>query len=257
MRPLIGITCRLAQDSSWRPEFVGVRRGYVDGVIAANGLPLLIPPQADIETLQQIYRRIDGLLLTGGADIDPALYGEERHPQLGVIEPDRDRTELLLTRWAVADGKPLLGICRGMQMLNVALGGTLYQDIGSQYTTELDHERGSHEQSWRNHDHAITLEPSSRLATLLGTTGTTVNTLHHQSLKTLADELIVVGQAPDGIVEAVEGTGDDFVLGVQCHPEELWQDVDPRWRNVFGELVVAATTWQVAPRSAALPELVG
>lgn len=243
MRPVIGISCRFALDSQWCPQLVGVRRGYVDAIIKAGGVPLLIPPQADEATLRAMYSMMDGLLLTGGADIDPHLYGEEHHPQLGTLEPDRDRTELVITRWAVNDNKPVLAICRGMQMLNVAMGGTLYQDIPSQYPTTFDHERGVQQQNWRQNDHSIAITPTSQLAALLGSTLTDVNTLHHQALKDVALGLAVVGRAPDGIVEAVEGTDAQFLVGIQCHPEELWQTVDPRWHNVFTALTEAAARW--------------
>lgn len=240
MRPLIGISCRLAPDSAWSPPLTGVREGYIRAIIEAGGAPVLIPPQVDEATLRQLYDTFDGILLPGGADIDPQLYGEERHPRLGEIEPLRDAIELPLARWAVADGKPLLAICRGIQVLNVALGGSLYQDLGSQYETETEHELGAQQKSWELLSHTMQLDPDSRLAELLGAVEIGVNSLHHQALKDVPDALRVVGRAPDGIIEAVEGRGDAFVVGVQCHPEQLWQDADPRWRRVFRAFVVAA-----------------
>lgn len=240
MRPLIGISCRFTTDVAWSPTFVGVREGYINAVLEAGGAPLLIPPQVDPATLRQMYELVAGIVLPGGADIDPALYGEEPHPRLGQLEPLRDASEFPLARWAVADGKPLFAICRGMQVLNVALGGTLYQDIDSQYATTVEHEAGSKQRSWTTLDHPVAYSPTSRLAELLGTTESSVNSLHHQALKDLAPGLIVVGSAPDGIIEAVEGPGDAFLLGVQCHPEQLWQAADPRWRRVFRAFVAAA-----------------
>lgn len=240
MRPLIGISCRLAQDNTWSPALVGVRRGYVDAILAAGGMPVLIPPQLDQSALQAMYELLDGVLLSGGADIDPGLYGEEPHPQLGAVEPERDATELVLTRWAVADGKAVLAICRGMQMLNVALGGTLYQDLPSQYLSSFDHEAGVNQQTWRQPDHVLMLDESSRLAEVLRTATPVVNSLHHQALKDIGSTLKVVGRAPDGVVEAIEGTGEAFVVGVQCHPEELWQATDTRWQHVFRTFVDAA-----------------
>lgn len=240
MRPLIGISCRFTTDVAWSPTFVGVREGYVNAILEAGGAPLLIPPQVDPGTLRQVYELVAGVVLPGGADIDPALYGEEPHPQLGQIEPLRDATEFPLARWAVADGKPLFAICRGLQVLNVALGGSLYQDINSQYPTTLEHDVGSKQHSWTNLDHPVAFAPTSRLAELLGTTDSSVNSLHHQALKEIAPGLTVVGSAPDGIIEAVEGQGDAFLIGVQCHPEQLWQAADTRWRRVFRAFVAAA-----------------
>lgn len=240
MRPLIGIACRFVEDSAWSPAIVGTRRGYVDGLLAAGALPLLIPPEADRATLRQYYELADGILLPGGPDLDPALYGEERHPNLGAVDAVRDAAELPLARWAVAERKPLLGICRGLQVLNVALGGTLYQDLGSQHPTSLNHDSGSVQQSWRNLDHRITIEPDTRLAQILDTTELGVNSLHHQAIKELAPGLRVTGCAPDGVIEAVETVNDAFAIAVQCHPEELWQATDPRWRRVFEAFVAAA-----------------
>lgn len=240
MQPRIGITCKLAIDAAWCPAVAGVRKGYVEAIVAAGGTPLLIPPLVDAPTLRQIYELMDGILLSGGEDIDPARYGEAPHPKLGAVEPLRDAVELPLARWAVADGKPLLAICRGIQVLNVALGGSLYQDINSQCATMIDHEAGSIQQCWENLDHPINLDPGSRLAVLLGATELEVNSLHHQALKHIGQGLQVVGRAPDGIVEAVEVTGHPFGIGVQCHPEQLWQQADPRWRKVFAAFVEAA-----------------
>lgn len=250
MRPIVGITTRMIVDEPWCPALVGVRRGYIDGVIEAGATPLLIPTQVDEQGLQQLYAMTDAILLPGGADIDPALYGEQAHPKLGAIEPLRDAVELPLARWAVADGKPLLAICRGIQALNVALGGTLYQDLNSQYTTSTEHEIGARAQCWEHPDHPLILEPDSRLAELLGTTHLEVNSLHHQALKDVAPQLRVVGRAPDDVIEAVEGTGEQFVVGVQCHPEQLWQTADPRWRRVFGAFVRSAQQWHAQAKQA-------
>jgi putative glutamine amidotransferase len=239
MRVIIGIPCRLASDAAWCPELVGLRRGYVDALLSLGATPVLIPPQADENALRNYYELADAILLSGGVDLAPETYGEQPHPKLGAVDALRDRTELLIARWAIADRKPLLGVCRGMQTLNIALGGTLYQDIGSQYTTSIEHDLGSKQESWRNFDHAITLEADSRLAELLGAQQLDVNSLHHQALKDVAPELRVVGRAPDGIAEAVEGVGDGFVMAVQCHPEELWQETDTRWLNLFRALVEA------------------
>jgi len=240
--PVIGISCRFAVDEAWCPPLVGIRQGYVNAVLDAGGIPLLLPPQLDEHRLRQVYGSLDGVLLPGGVDIAPEYYGEQPHPQLGAVEPLRDRAELLLARWAVDDHKPLLAICRGLQVLNVALGGSLYQDLPSQLPGALDHQSGDRCQSWTNLDHEMVLEPTSRLAELLGTERLAVNSLHHQGIKQLARGLAVTARAPDGVIEAVETTGDSWVVAVQCHPEELWHGADERWRRVFGAFVEASQT---------------
>lgn len=250
MGTTIAVPCRLAVDTAWCPALVGVRRGYIDALLSVGAIPLLIPPQAGEPVIRQLYAMANGVLLPGGADVDPQHYGELPHPKLGAVEAERDRTELALARWAVADGKPLFAICRGMQVLNVALGGTLYQDINSQHTTVIEHERGAQQQCWEHLDHVVALAQGSRLAELLGTEQMAVNTLHHQALKEVAPRLKVVGRAPDGIIEAVELDGDTFVVGVQCHPEQLWQSVEPRWLRVFSAFVAAAEDHQMIPMTA-------
>ena len=240
MPPLIGISARSVVDEAWCPPLVGTRKGYIDAVIAAGGVPLVLPPTDDMRVLRGMFDALDGLLLTGGVDVAPGLYGEQPHPRLGAVNADRDAAEIPLARWAVTEGKPVFGICRGIQVLNVALGGTLYQDLPSQRPGEIDHEMSVKHECWNNLDHDLALAHDSRLARLLDTTSLGVNSLHHQAIKELGSGLRVVGHAPDGVVEAVEGMNGHFVLAVQCHPEELWQGVDRRWRVVFRALVEAA-----------------
>jgi putative glutamine amidotransferase len=244
MLPLIGITARSVRDEVWCPPLTGTRQGYIDAVVEAGGIPLVLPPTADMSVLRGMFDAIDGLVLTGGVDLAPDLYGELPHPRLGEVQADRDAAELPLARWAAHEGKPVFGICRGIQVLNVALGGTLYQDLQTQWPGTLDHEVSVKHECWDHLDHALRLAPDSRLAELLGTTLLEVNTLHHQAVKDPAPELRVVGHASDGVVEAVEGMNGAFLIGVQCHPETLWQEADPRWRNVFGALVEAARIWR-------------
>ncbi len=171
------------KDNEWSAPLVGHRRGYVEAIIAAGGLPVILPPTGDERVLRALFERIDGLLLAGGEDIAPTLYHEDAHPQLGTVVPERDDAELPLARWAVAEGKPVLGVCRGIQVLNVALGGTLWQDIPAQRPDSLDHEVSARLHRWDQFDHSIALEADSQLAALLGVTGLEVNSLHHQALE--------------------------------------------------------------------------
>lgn len=238
-KPLIGITCGSLSDRDWCPPFVGHRKTYVDAVVAAGGAPFLIPLVHDEAVLRALYERVDGLLLSGGGDVDPHHYGEAPSPALGAVDALRDRVELPLARWAATDGKPVLGICRGIQVLNVALGGTLYQDIPTQLPSDLAHNGSYAAQDWAHMAHGLRLAPESRLAELFGVTELVTNSLHHQSIKVLAPGLRPVGWAPDGVVEAVEGMNGHFLVGVQCHPEALQAEADPRWRALFRHFVTS------------------
>jgi len=237
MKPYVGITCGTYRDRDWCPPANLLRKTYTDAIAAAGGVPFIIPVVEDEEVLRLLYDRLDGLLISGGGDIEPRWYGEEPQPGLGATDPIRDEVELPLARWAVADGKPVLGICRGAQVLNVALGGTLYQDIPSQVKTHLVHDSSFTRQDWTYMAHELRLDPSSKLAQLFGTTAFPTNSLHHQSLKTIAPGLRAVGWAPDGVVEAIEGNNGHFLIGVQCHPEALQGAADPRWRALFARFV--------------------
>lgn len=237
MKPYIGIICGTFRDRDWCPPSYGHRQTYIDAIVAAGGAPLLIPLVDDEVVLRALYDRIDGLLFAGGGDVDPFYYGEEPIPELGTVDPLRDRVELPLVRWAAADGKPILGICRGVQVINVALGGSLYQDIPAQIKSDLVHDSSYTYKDWTYMAHELRLAPDSKLAQILGTEPFPINSLHHQSLKAIAPGLRAVGWAPDGVVEAVEGNNGHFLIGVQCHPEALQAEADPRWRALFRQFV--------------------
>ncbi len=240
-RPVIGIPARSVVDSSNGFRYSGIPLTYSNAVERAGGAPVLIPLQLSEPTLRAIYSRIDALLLAGGVDVHPKEFGEEVAPYCGEIDPARDETELRVTRWALDDGHPILGICRGIQMLNVAAGGSLYQDIPSQLQTDISH-------AYRKGDpynlraHPVEFEPSSRVAQVFGTTRLDVNSLHHQSLKKIAPGLRVIARAPDGVVEAVESEDERFIVGVQFHPELL--DDDERMNRLFEAFVASAREYR-------------
>lgn len=236
MRPLIGLTAALRKDDATTMS-ARVRQTYVQAILDAGGAPVLIPAGPE-ETLRATLQRLDGLLLTGGMDIVPSRFGEQPHPQLGGIEPERDDMEILLCQWAVDGGKPLFGICRGIQVMNVAAGGTLYQDISSQYTTTIRHPSDTAlPRSFIAHD--IIVEPGTRLSGLVGSGPLPVNSWHHQAAKDVGRGLVVTARAADGIIEAVEVPGHPFAVAVQFHPEDLYT-IDERMRRLFVGFVEAA-----------------
>src|SRR5215211_133147 len=224
-RPIIGIPCSIYPDS-WYTPANGNAISYLRALEAAGGIPALIHLTSDAEVIDVHYTRCDALLFAGGEDVGPMNYGAAPHMLLGPTNPDQDALEIALARRAVAEGKPVLGICRGIQLLNVALGGTLYQDIGSEIAGALNHSESTEQRDMSHPAHMITLTQDSWLAGQLDTAAPIVNTLHHQALRDIAPSLRVTGRAPDGVVEAVEGQGAGLVVGVQCHHEELWESAD-------------------------------
>lgn len=231
-RPIIGVACMNSHDTHGR-SLMAVRPAYLRALEAAGGVPLCIHLTDDLEVVQALYQQCDGILLPGGDDVDPNYYHEAPHPALGDVDVQRDSVELALARWTLGDQKPLMGICRGIQMINVAFGGTLYQDIPSQLPAAMDHRANIACDQYDVLTHTIALVNDSWLATCLSTTTLMGNTMHHQAVKDVAPGLRVVGYAPDGVIEAIEGTGKQFVVAVQCHPEYLWARAEPRWLHLF------------------------
>lgn len=224
--PRIGITT-CTHDADGPVEAVG--REYVDAVLAAGGVPVVLPVLDPVHA-DAVLAGIDGLLLTGGADVDPAVYGGAAHREVYGVRRERDAWELALAR---AADLPTLGICRGAQVLNVAGGGTLVQHLPDRTdTVHRDRERS------RELVHEVEVLPGSRIHAVVGGLGLGVNSLHHQAVEVIGDGLVVSAWAPDGTAEAVEGTGERPVLGVQWHPELLTHH--EAHRAVFAWLVAAA-----------------
>lgn len=224
MPPVIGIVPGHSTDQLSHGTFtrVTLTRNYVNAILAAGGLPVLLPPQ-DVST-DAILDLVDGLLLSGGSDLDPSLYGDvDVHPRTYGIDALRDRFEINLVRDAVARDLPLLCICRGIQVLNVALGGTLYQDIADQVGRAILHRQGEANIDPAEPSHSVRLAPESRLASLYGTTSLEVNSFHHQVIRDVAPPLVTVGESDDKLAEAVESPGNSFVIGVQWHPEMMFE----------------------------------
>ncbi len=235
--PLIGITASRIHNSAGTP-MTALNEVYTIAVARAGASPVIIPaglPDADLLALLQ---RLDGVLFSGGGDVETSRYHGLDHPSVGGVDPDRDRGETLLVEQAIRGGVPFLGICRGIQVINVTLGGTLYSHITDQRPGALKHDY--YPDYPRNLlAHEVNIEPGSRLAEILGTTTVTTNSLHHQGLWQPAPGLHVLAHAPDGLVEAVEYVGHPFGLAVQWHPE--WMPDSLPMQALFRAFAAAAS----------------
>ena len=225
MKPMIGITCSMGQNiysmtMANTPQMQSrLNDTYVQAIARAGGIPVILPSCEDLDSIPELVERMDGILLSGGPDLDPALFGERATRNLGSVMPRRDQFELELTRYVVEKtNKPLLGICRGIQVLNVALGGTLHIDLPDD--GKLCHSMDMYPRNIPTHD--IRVMENTALASIMGAGISRVNSFHHQAPKDVPSKLAVSAvSVPDDVVEAVEIPGDRFVVGVQWHPEEL------------------------------------
>ncbi|HEX2161942.1 MAG TPA: gamma-glutamyl-gamma-aminobutyrate hydrolase family protein [Thermoleophilaceae bacterium] len=246
-RPLIGVTtsevrfaARIQQTAQSEPPRREMALGltYLLAIEAAGGLPVVMPP-LELEAIEPLLDRLSGICLSGGPDLDPTAYSEQPHPHLGPTEPDLDRFELELARRADTRGLPILAICRGMQALNVARGGSLHQHLPDRPGVAIDHrqrEGGDHA------IHDVTIAPGSRLARLMRRDAAEVNSFHHQAIHRIGSGLRAVAWSPDGVIEGIEAPARDFVVGVQWHAESL---VELREQaRLFRGLVEAANRFE-------------
>ncbi len=250
-RPLIGISCGGSE------TMTTLKKTYSDAVRMAGGIPVLIPIMQDSVVMAALVSHLDGVILSGGEDIDPLYYGEEHLPELGTVNAPRDTFDVLLIRTALRQGKPMLAICRGEQVLNVVLGGSLYQDIPSQIpSSELKHRQS---ESSSVATQTIAIAKGSRLRQIVGLDSLAVNSHHHQAVKDLAPGLVITARTPDGVVEAFEslpgwefrdgsiwsssirfGQQGQLILAVQFHPEVFAQAGDPTFLKIFQDLIARA-----------------
>lgn len=241
-KPLIGLT----PSHDTQTDDISMRPTYLNAVKAAGGIPVVLPLEADQQDLQQLVRTLDGFLFTGGPDPHPFLFGEETHACCGNVSVKRDSLELALLPLVMKAQKPVLGICRGIQIINVGLGGTIYQDISSQFrpacssfgcpadnSMPLAHKQPFH---YTVPSHTVTIVPGTRMAAVCQKSIIQVNSMHHQAVKDLAPGCIITGTAPDGLIEAMEMPSYPFLIGVQWHPEYLWNQ-DPAAADLFRHFI--------------------
>lgn len=241
-RPIIGVpTQTLEEIPGELPRCWVMSQQYVRVLVEAGAVPWIIPLlRGDAATLRAIYDRLDGVFLPGGVDLHPSAYQEPLSERCGRTDVDRDEVELTLTRWAIADKKPLLAVCRGVQVLNVAAGGTVHQDLATELPGSLKHDYwptpGGLGRDYLAHE--VRVSEDSRLRRLLGASTLRVNSMHHQGIKRVAPGLRASAVAPDGVIEGLESPNGHFLLGVQWHPESLVER-DPAMRRLFTAFIDA------------------
>lgn len=249
-RPVVGIPTQTLQSlggvSSEIPASWVMSQRYILTLTAAGAIPWMIP-LVDEETLRGVYEELDAVFLPGGADIDPLTYGADPHPLCDKTDRERDRVEVSLARWALEEDKPVLGVCRGMQLINVAAGGTLYQDLAEDLPGSIKHDYFPYSGKGYARDflaHDVDVHEGSRLAQLVGAGPLRVNSMHHQGVRELGRGLVATAEAPDGLIEALEGEHDNaYLFAVQWHPEALTES-DARTLRLFDDFIDAGAEWR-------------
>jgi putative glutamine amidotransferase len=234
-RPVVGITCHAFAGSIPRSALVQM---YVDALDGAGGASIGIPLGLSLESLERVYSVLDGILLPGGDDVGPERYGHGRHPNLGAVDANRDELEITVASWALRDDKPVLGICRGIQVLAVAAGGTLYQDLQSEWSGARAHDVREFGTEFLSH--SISVQAGTILYRAMGRASVAVNSLHHQAVRDVPSGFIVSARSDDGVVEGIEMPEQRFMVGVQCHPERIWDTTAPEFKRLFESFVEAA-----------------
>ncbi len=232
MRPTIGITC--SHDDKTDRTFLP--QAYAKAVEQAGGVPILLPQVMAADCLGQLVHILDGILFSGGVDVDPVHFGEEPLPALGEISPERDSFELALARQALDADLAVFAICRGIQVLNIAAGGTIYQDLRTQLDKALKHSQDA--PRWYA-THKVTVKGGTFLARALQAREVRVNSFHHQAVNRVAPGFRLSATAPDGVIEAIESENHKYVVGVQWHPEGMWEK-DTQMLKLFKSFIQAA-----------------
>lgn len=244
--PIIGMTSEeiAGPNGAWFPFVASQNREYAEAIIDAGGAPIIFPQTLNLSVLRTMYETASGLLLPGGYDINSQLYGQRPLATSDKPQEVQDAQEIILLEQALEDKKPVLAICRGMHLLNTVLGGTISQHLA------VESEAQNHNISTTSGDsehvaHELSLEPSSKLAQLLGTAAIKANSRHHQGIKNLAPTLRAVAWSEDGLIEAVESRDDRYIIGIQSHPESLQARAETRWQKLFTAFVMAASQYSL------------
>lgn len=249
-RPLIGVPAQTLQAIEGIPAELPrswvMNYRYFTALTQVGAVPMMVPLITDDDdALRVMYECLDGIFLAGGVDVDPASYRDDKLDVCGRTDPDRDQIELLLTRWALADGKPVLGVCRGLQVVNVACGGSLHQDVAAADRQFIKHDYFPDQGYARDFlAHDVSVQPGSRLSDIFQTPAIRVNSMHHQGIEQLGRDLEATIHSPDGLIEGIEGVRDAFVLAVQWHPEVLIES-DAGARRLFSEFKEAAAEFSL------------
>jgi putative glutamine amidotransferase len=242
-KPLIGITAGeiVNKHDSWSPITHGQSVTYVRAIVNAGGVPVILPLIDDESLNREMYEQCAAIVFAGGNDVDLSLYGQERHVTTEEPSKVRDAIEMRLMQWSLEDMRPILGICRGMEILNIVRGGSLYQDIPSMLPGMSDHDASTKERSLEHIAHQVRLEPHSRFARIIDAVSIGTNTHHHQAIKDLGRGLRAVGWSEDSIIEIIEASEAEvsFIVGVQSHPESM-ENAVPEWHKIFREFVSQA-----------------
>lgn len=244
-RPIIGIPNRVISDPSFGIPAQGNSSSYIDSIIAAGGTPLMLPLLSqNTDSIAQYVDMCSGFVFSGGEDVDPSRYKAKPHPKLGKLSLERDNLEFLLFAEVQKRKKPTLGVCRGAQFINVALGGTLYQDIPTECPKAVQH--STKDEDWYALLHDVEFSPGSKMANAVGAISKPVNSIHHQCVRDLAPSLLAVAKSTkDGIIEGVESKpGTPWIMAVQWHPEVLWKPkgnggAGEEWNLKFFEALIA------------------
>ena len=235
-QPLIGITSAHSQNKYGLPQ-IHLMRTYVDAIIKAGGVPVIIPSELDEKGWKLLYEKLDGVLFSGGGDIDPKVFHGEDHPRVEGIDNERDTLEVPLILQSIEDKKPFFAICRGFQVLNVALGGTLYTHISDQFSDKVQHDTPKGKARGIP-VHEVQVEEDTHLARIVGTPILKTNSWHHQGVKDISPPLRITARTPDGLVEAMELPDHPFAIAVQWHPE--WMPEDNAMNALFKAFVEAS-----------------
>jgi len=245
-KPLIGITCGEIQNriEPWSPVTHGQSQTYIQAILRAGGTPILLPLTTDPSVTKQLSELIDGLCMAGGNDLNPHLYGQEPLPTTADYSDMRDQTETNMVAAVMSLQKPVLAICRGMQLLNVYRGGTLHQDLS--VITSVDHDASSKLRSLVDASYPLSIVGNSKLAGIIGDEPINTNEHHHQAIDTLGKGVVVTARSGDNIIEGIELINYPYAIGIQSHPESL-VDVEPRWQTLFRSFVEHARKNATAP----------